>query len=376
MVAERRRRPRSRGSGSTAAAGTRRSGRRSRSPTSKGFPLHDALSKVSPNNPVLLTHASGHASFANAKAMELSGVTGKTTNPAGGDFIKDAKGNPTGLFRETASRLIRRGAGEPPRTPDEERSPRRARCSSSRPPRSSPKASRRSRTPARRSTTSICIKAMIDEGKMNVRLWMMLRMGNQSLAAEPREVQDHRLRPTASSPCARSSTRSTARSARAAPGCSSPTRTSPATPAATPTPVDDDHARPPRSRMQHGYQLCVHAIGDRANRETLEHLRGGIQGESRQARTCAGASSTRSTCMPADIPRFGKLGVIASMQGIHCTSDAPYVLARLGPQARRGRRLRVAEADEVRRHRSPTAPTRRSRTSIRSRATTRPSAAS
>ena len=34
----------------------------------------------------------------------------------------------------------------------------------------------------------------------------------------------------------------------------------------------------------------------------------------------------------ADIPRFGKLGVIASMQGIHATSDAPYVLARLGPQ--------------------------------------------
>jgi predicted amidohydrolase YtcJ len=88
------------------------------SPEVEGFPVHHSLSKVSPNNPVLLTHASGHASFANARAMELSGVTGKTPNPSGGDFLKDGQGNPTGLFRETASRLIRTGTGENP-TPEE-----------------------------------------------------------------------------------------------------------------------------------------------------------------------------------------------------------------------------------------------------------------
>ena len=43
---------------------------------------------------MLLTHASGHASFANAKAMELSGVTAQTPNPPGGDFLKDAHGEP------------------------------------------------------------------------------------------------------------------------------------------------------------------------------------------------------------------------------------------------------------------------------------------
>jgi predicted amidohydrolase YtcJ len=67
-------------------------------PNVEGFPTHESLSRVSPNNPVLLTHASGHASFANAKAMELSGVSGQTPNPPGGDFLKDAHGNPTGLF--------------------------------------------------------------------------------------------------------------------------------------------------------------------------------------------------------------------------------------------------------------------------------------
>ena len=82
-------------------------------PNVEGFPTHAALSKASPDNPVLLTHASGHASFANAKAMELSGITKETPNPTGGDILKDAQGNPIGAFRETASGLIRRGTGEP-----------------------------------------------------------------------------------------------------------------------------------------------------------------------------------------------------------------------------------------------------------------------
>ena len=71
------------GSGSTGAAGTRRSGRRRPNPNVEGFPTHASLDAVSPDNPVLLTHASGHASFANAKAMELSGITQDHAQPAG-----------------------------------------------------------------------------------------------------------------------------------------------------------------------------------------------------------------------------------------------------------------------------------------------------
>ncbi len=83
------------------------------SPSVEGFPTEASLSRVSPNNPVLLTHASGHASFANALAMKLSGLSRTTKNPDGGEILKDARGNPTGLLRETASRLITRGVGEP-----------------------------------------------------------------------------------------------------------------------------------------------------------------------------------------------------------------------------------------------------------------------
>src|SRR5215510_8415719 len=76
------------------------------SPNVEGFPLHDLLSKASPNNPVWLTHASGHAGFANAKAMDVAGVTKTTPDPKGGQILKDAGGNPTGLFNERAQSLI------------------------------------------------------------------------------------------------------------------------------------------------------------------------------------------------------------------------------------------------------------------------------
>ena len=75
-------------------------------PAVRGFQTHDALSEVSPDNPVLLRHASGHASFANARAMELAGVTAATPDPNGGEIIRDAAGEPTGIFVETAALLV------------------------------------------------------------------------------------------------------------------------------------------------------------------------------------------------------------------------------------------------------------------------------
>ncbi|MBC7854357.1 MAG: amidohydrolase family protein, partial [Pirellulaceae bacterium] len=81
--------------------------------------------------------------------------------------------------------------------------------------------------------------------------------------------------------------------------------------------------------IRHGYQLCVHAIGDRANRETLNVFEAAFAAhpEKKNLRWRVEHAQHLSA---ADIPRFGKLGIIAAMQGIHCTSDAPYVLARLG----------------------------------------------
>ena len=86
-------------------------------PSIEGLPFHDALSKAAPDNPVLLTHASGHSALANVKAMELSKITRTTADPDGGKIIRDAKGNAIGAFLETAQGLVRPRTGSA--TPEE-----------------------------------------------------------------------------------------------------------------------------------------------------------------------------------------------------------------------------------------------------------------
>jgi predicted amidohydrolase YtcJ len=76
-------------------------------------------------------------------------------------------------------------------------------------------------------------------------------------------------------------------------------------------------------------QVCVHAIGDRANRESLD-LFESVFSEYPDKKNLRWRIEHAQHLHPSDIPRFSELGVIPAMQGIHCTSDAPYVLARLG----------------------------------------------
>jgi predicted amidohydrolase YtcJ len=291
-------------------------------PNVEGFPTHDSLSKVSPDNPVVLTHASGHASFANAKAMELSGIHSGTPNPPGGEILRDSKGSPIGVFRETAQGLIRRPAGGG--TSGEEDARRQIElavqeCLSK---------GVTSFQDAGSSFAAIDLfKRVVDEGKLGLRLWVMVREGNARLAeslAKYRMVDYGGKRLTV---------RAIKRSIDGALGprgawLLEPYADLPGSTGLNTTPVAEI-AETARLAMQHGYQLCVHAIGDRANRETLDIYESVF-------RANPGKSDLRwrvehaQHLHPADIARFGRLGVIASMQGVHCTSDAPYVIARLG----------------------------------------------
>jgi predicted amidohydrolase YtcJ len=81
-----------------------------------------------------------------------------------------------------------------------------------------------------------------------------------------------------------------------------------------------------------GYQLCIHAIGDRANREVLNVFEEAFKKNAKNGKDMRWRVEHAQHINAADIPRFGQLGVIASMQGIHCTSDAPWVTPRLGAQ--------------------------------------------
>jgi len=84
--------------------------------------------------------------------------------------------------------------------------------------------------------------------------------------------------------------------------------------------------------IDHGFQLCLHAIGDKANRVVLDVYEETFKKNNRDGKPLRWRIEHAQHIHRDDIPRFGQLGVIAAMQGIHATSDAPYVLARLGAE--------------------------------------------
>ena len=294
-------------------------------PNVEGFPTHHSLSRVSPDNPVLLTHASGHASFANAKAMEVSDVMASTPDPQGGDILKDASGQPTGLFRETASRLIRRGTGEPGLTAADATARARRILELA-----SQEAVAKGVTSFQDAGSGFAdvdlMKTLIDEGRIVNRLWVMLRVDNAALAANLARYR------TIGYGDGFLTVRAIKRSIDGALGprgawLLEPYADKPGDTGHNTTSVQEIRETA-RLALEHGYQLGVHAIGDRANRETLDIFQEAFKG--RDGRSLRWRVEHAQHLHPADIPRFGQLGVIASMQGVHCTSDAPYVIARLG----------------------------------------------
>jgi predicted amidohydrolase YtcJ len=84
-----------------------------------------------------------------------------------------------------------------------------------------------------------------------------------------------------------------------------------------------------RIAIENGFQLCIHAIGDRANRETLDLYERTFRAHS-DRKNLRWRIEHAQHLSPVDLPRFAKLGVVASIQGIHCVSDGSWVPARIG----------------------------------------------
>ena len=299
----------------------------------EGFPTHASLDKVSPNNPVLLVHASGHAAFANGKAMELSGIRRPTESPAGGEILRDAKGDATGLMRETAQRLIKRGTGEPTPTPEERDARARQELELA-----SQEALSKGITTFEDAGSELAtidvMKKLVDEGRMGVRLWVMVRQSNESIA--PKLAQYKMIGYGNGHLTVRAIKKSIdgALGSRGA-WLLAPYSDKPESSGLETTKIAeiDETAK---LAMQNGFQLCVHAIGDRANRETLNIFERAFKANPAN-KDLRWRVEHAQHISAQDIPRFGKMGVIASMQGVHCTSDAPYVLERLGEaRAREG----------------------------------------
>ncbi len=294
-------------------------------PSVQGFPTHHQLSEISPDNPVILTHASGHASFVNEKAMELSGITKDTPNPFGGEIVRGSDGEPTGVLLERAQDLARVGASAP--EPTEAGRLAKTRHIVELADREVLSKGITSFQDAGSSFDDVDLfKQMVDEGSLGVRLWVMLRV----LPGEAPRLPHYRMVNYGNHML-------TVRALKVAIDGALGTRGAwlLAPYADKPDDTGQNTTSPEVVRelaticLEQDFQLCVHAIGDRGNRETLDVFEAAFKTrpEKKDRRWRIEHAQHLSE---ADIPRFGQLGVIASMQAVHCTSDAPWVLARLG----------------------------------------------
>ncbi len=290
-----------------------------------GFQTHEPMSAISPDNPVYLRHASGHATFANAKAMELAGVNrlsveSLSSKVEGGEIIKDQLGNPTGVFTERASSLI--GKLVPRDT--EERAEQALEMAI--------------QECLEKGITSFhdagSGQAFIDrlqkfkaEGKLGIRTYTMLTGRSPELLEEwykrgPMIDPDHFV-----------TVRSIKLNCDGAlgprgawllePYSDRPDHVGHETlPMETVTTVSE-------KGLELGFQVASHAIGDRANREILDRYETAFNKFPDQKDHRFRIEHAQHL-HPDDIPRFGSMGVIAAMQAIHMSSDRPWAIDRLG----------------------------------------------
>lgn len=292
----------------------------------KGFPVHQKLSEVSPDNPVLLDHASGHAALANARAMELAGVNLLATEkisvtvPAGGEIIRDTDGNPTGLFNETAVNLI------------ESKIPARTAASDAQALELALQACLRNGITsfhdagATRESIEL-FQSFQKEKKLNVRLYVMITGYDHLLMQEwfsrgPLIDSTHWL-----------TIRSIKLNCDGALGSRGAWLLEPYSDrdhhVGMPTyPMDSVYTIAKKALLR-GFQVCAHAIGDRANHEVLNRYQRAFD-EHGAATDHRFRMEHAQHLHPNDIPRFAALGVIPAMQAIHMASDRPWAIDRLG----------------------------------------------
>ena len=297
----------------------------------KEFPTHDALTRAFPNNPVVLERIDGHALLANARAILLARVMPSTRDPAGGRIIRTASGAPTGVFIDNAQSLITRAIPSPSR--EETRNAIVAAIAES---------NRWGLTgvhdPGESAETISIFEELARAGNYNLRNYVMLSdPGEPGSAAAQRNPYIQR-GPQSALYDGHLWIRSIKLYADGALGSRGAALLAPYSDEATNSGLLV--SRPEHIRawadwaLRHGFQINVHAIGDRGNRIVLDAFESAL--------TAFPTADHRfriehaQVISPQDIPRFARLGVIPSMQATHQTSDMPWAEARLGPERIRG----------------------------------------
>ncbi len=300
-------------------------------PNVDGLPLPASLDAVSPNNPVLLSHASGHAIYANAAALKLAGITRDTPDPAGGSIVRDSKGDAIGMLRDTAGDPVYAAYN---------------RYLDSLPPQELAARREQSLKLAMQNEVSKGITGFVDMGaNFKTVDWMKqqatkgfplrlyVNIDVTDVASLDKHLADYHINGFAddhftvlgvgedvSDGALGTHSAWFLKPYSDAPGVTGKNVTSMST-----------LAQVARIAARDGFQVSIHAIGDRANRELLDMYQK-IFDEYPAAHNLRWRIEHAQHLSPADIPRFARMGVIASMQSIHACSDAPMVVSRIGEQ--------------------------------------------
>lgn len=300
--------------------------------TDKKWPSKELIDKVSPNNPVILSRADGHSMLVNSYVLKASGITNKTKAPFGGEIqIDPITGEPTGIIKENAMDLIKTGEIDPQISEQEKEEKiwqgyllalKEAR---------------------ELGVTSIQIpgwgdfdayKKLQTEGNLTSRI----DIGEPLTGDE--EKLDKYMNIAREYPAESNWIRfgylkafidGTIGSGTAL--MFEPFTDNPATSGLAMMPYEE-FEKMVVAADKHGFQIGVHSIGDKGNNWTLNAFE--------KARDVNGVRDSRhrdehaQTLAPSDIPRFAKLGVIASMQPTHCISDKKFVIKRIGEERAKG----------------------------------------
>ncbi len=288
-----------------------------------GFPTHDALSAAVPDHPVYLKHASGHAALANAKAMELAGITTETESPDGGEIFKNIGGTPTGIFNETAQGLINS------KIPGSDKEIRRKILNLA-----MEECLRNGITSFHQAGSGSkdieLFKEFASNDDLKLRLYVMLsgrdrELLNRYFEQGPEIDSTHWL---------------TIRSVKLYSDGALGSRGAWLIEEYSDAPGEYGHNVTPMETInditmkaaEAGFQVCTHAIGDRGNREVLDIYEKAINTYPEQMKDHRFRIEHAQHINGEDIPRFASLDVIPAMQAIHMSSDRPWAIDRLGKE--------------------------------------------
>ena len=290
-----------------------------------GYPYHDDLSALTPDHPVLLKHASGHSSFANTKAMESAGINIETPDPAGGAIIRDNNGKIVGVFEENAQDAIQKAHLDFQNLKNEADLLAAWHHTIELAQEECLQKGITSFQDAGSTFSEIELyKKMAEANQLRMRLWVMVRhsykeMKNRLDDFPMLNIGNHFFT------CRAIKTEVDGALGSFGAWLLAPYDDKDNFIGQNTTEISEIQNIASLAKRKE-MQLCVHAIGDRANREVLNIMEANTRGKADHRWRIEHAQHLH----PSDIPRFSELGVIASIQGIHCTSDAPFVVKRLG----------------------------------------------